>query len=100
MKKILIGLFFLSTLLRADYFDYIFQDRNSTYNSFGQTGLIQTPSAEIKGDNGVYLTLNRNDIYQLATLTVSPFDWMEASYFYYQPDAALGSVVFCKNIKN
>lgn len=86
MKKILIGLFFLSTLLSADYFDYIFQDRNSTYNSFGQTGLIQTPSAEIKGDNGVYLTLNRNDIYQLATLTVSPFDWMEASYFYYQPD--------------
>tara|TARA_B100000900_G_scaffold406702_1_gene418131 strand:- start:681 stop:2645 length:1965 start_codon:yes stop_codon:yes gene_type:complete len=29
--------------------------------------------------------LNRNDIWKFGTLTVSPFDWLEASYFYYRP---------------
>ncbi len=85
MKNILIGLFSFSILSEASYLDYIYDDRSATYNSFGQTGLIQTPSAETKGENGVYFVLNKNDIYKFATLTVSPFDWMEASYFYYQP---------------
>ncbi len=86
MKNILIGLFSFSLFCNADYLDYVYQNRAPTSNSFGQTGLIQTPSAEIKGENSIFLTLNKNDIYKFATLTVSPFDWMEASYFYYQPE--------------
>ncbi len=31
------------------------------------------------------MTLNRNDIWKFGTLTVSPFDWLEAGYFYYRP---------------
>lgn len=30
-------------------------------------------------------TFNANDIWKFGTLTVSPFDWLEASYFYYRP---------------
>ena len=29
--------------------------------------------------------MNRNDIWKFGTLSVSPFDWLEASYFYYRP---------------
>ncbi len=33
----------------------------------------------------VAFSINRNDIWKIGTLTVSPFDWLEASYFYYRP---------------
>ncbi|MDA8673825.1 YjbH domain-containing protein [Gammaproteobacteria bacterium] len=57
----------------------------SSYNSFGQVGLIQTPSADSKIEGSISLTLNKNDIWKFGTLSVSPFDWLEASYFYYRP---------------
>ena len=31
------------------------------------------------------MTFNNNDIWKFGTLSVSPFDWLEASYFYYRP---------------
>ena len=74
-----------STNIKSDYLDYIYQDQNPSLNSFGQTGLIQTPSAETKGEGSVFFTYNKNNIWKIGTLTVSPYDWMEASYFYYRP---------------
>ena len=65
--------------------DYVYKDRQASYNSFGQVGLIQTPSAESKSEGSVYLSINKNDIWKIGTLTVSPFNWLEASYFYYRP---------------
>ena len=35
------------------------------------------------------MTLNRNDMWKFGTLTVSPFDWLEAGYFYYRPSDLL-----------
>ncbi len=58
---------------------------NFSYNSFGQVGLIQTPTADSMPEGTVSFTLNKNDIWKFGTLTVSPFDWLEASYFYYRP---------------
>ena len=31
------------------------------------------------------MSLNRNDMWKIGTLSVAPFDWLEASYFYYRP---------------
>ena len=31
------------------------------------------------------MVLNKNDIWKFGTLSVSPFDWLEAGYFYYRP---------------
>ena len=65
----------------------------SSYNSFGQVGLIQTPSADSKQEGSVSFTLNQNDIWKFGTLSVSPFNWLEASYFYYRPsDLAWGGI--------
>tara|TARA_Y200000002_G_scaffold240774_1_gene199022 strand:+ start:24890 stop:26899 length:2010 start_codon:yes stop_codon:yes gene_type:complete len=47
--------------------------------------LIQTPTAETKGEGSIYLTYNKQNIWKLGTLTVTPYDWLEASYFYYRP---------------
>ena len=58
---------------------------NSSYNSFGQVGLIQIPTADSRPAGSVYFTFNNNEIWKYGTLTVSPFDWLEASYFYYRP---------------
>ena len=62
---------------------------SSSYNSLGQTGLINIPSAEIHKEQSAYFTFNRSNYIKLGTLTVTPFDWLEASYFYYRPDDLL-----------
>ena len=71
--------------MNADFIDYIYEDRQNSYNSFGQVGLIQLPSAESKSEGSVFFSFNNNEIWKIGTLTVSPFDWLEASYFYYRP---------------
>lgn len=60
-----------------------------SYNSLGQTGLINIPSAEVHEEQSTFFTFNRSNFIKLGTLTVTPFDWMEASYFYYRPDDLL-----------
>ncbi|MDC0923731.1 YjbH domain-containing protein, partial [Gammaproteobacteria bacterium] len=46
---------------------------------------MQTPSADSRPEGSIAVTLNKNDIWKFGTLTASPFDWLEASYFYYRP---------------
>ena len=48
-------------------------------------GLIQIPTADSKEEASIYFTFNRNDIWKFGTLSASPFNWLEASYFYYRP---------------
>jgi hypothetical protein len=62
---------------------------SASYNSLGQTGLINIPTAEIHKEQSAYFTFNRSNYIKLGTLTVTPFDWLEASYFYYRPDDLL-----------
>ena len=51
--------------------------------------MIQTPSAFSRPEGSVSLILNKNDIWKFGTLSVSPFNWLEASYFYYRPSDLL-----------
>jgi hypothetical protein len=70
------------------------QIKPNSYNSLGQVGLINTPSAEIKEEQSIYFTFKKNDFTKLGTLTVTPYSWLEASYFYYRPhDIAWGGKV-------
>ena len=82
-------LIIFSASIHAGYLDYLKPSNkkilNSSYNSFGQIGLIQTPSANSRPEGSIAVTINKNDIWKFGTLTVSPFDWLEASYFYYRP---------------
>ncbi len=91
MKKTLISFFLLVFInfVNADYLDYVYQDRDYSYNSLGQTGLIHLPSAQTKGNSSIFFTYNNSEFWKIGTLTVTPFDWLEASYFYYRPDDLL-----------
>jgi hypothetical protein len=74
-----------SLALYASNSYYIFGNQHSSLNSFGESGLIVLPSAEIKDAGSVNFSFSRNDIYKYGALTISPFNWLEASYFYYRP---------------
>ncbi len=36
-------------------------------------------------EGSVSFTFNKNDIWKYGNLSVSPFNWLEANYFYYRP---------------
>ena len=74
-KKILVLIFFFSINIYT-----------KSYNTLGQIGLINLPSAEIMEDQSVFFTIKRDSFTKLGTLTVTPFSWLEASYFYSKPD--------------
>ena len=75
----------LSLSLSASNSFYIYGNKYSSLNSFGETGIIVIPSAEIKESGSLNFSLSTNEIYKYGTLTISPFNWLEASYFYYRP---------------
>ncbi len=85
MRIYYFSLILFSNFAFSNYFDYIYQDRQPSFNSFGQVGLIQTPTANTKGEDSIHLIINNNQMWKYGSLTVTPFDWLEASYFYYRP---------------
>jgi hypothetical protein len=75
-KFFIIILIATSSLINADSF------RFNSYNNHGVVGLINTPSARFfnEGVHGISLYSGNPD--QKITLTSSPYDWLEASFFY------------------
>lgn len=86
IKLLSLILFCFSFKSFASYLDYIYTDRTPSLNSWGQVGLIQTPTADTYGESSAFLSITQNDIYKFGSINVSPFDWLEASYFYYRPN--------------
>ena len=76
---------FISFGLHGSYLEYKYKNTSLTFNSFGQAGLIQVPTADNFEEGSVYFNFNYNELYKFGSLTVSPFDWLDASYFYYRP---------------
>ena len=67
-----------------DYLKYIFNYQD-TYNIFGETGLITIPSAKVSKSGSLYFNYSSNDIFKYGSLVITPFDWLESSFFYYRP---------------
>ena len=76
-KKFFFVIIFLTpNILSADNYIY------NSFNNHGVVGLINTPTARLY-DEGVHgLTLYSGDPDQKITLSSSPYDWLEASFFY------------------
>lgn len=68
--------FFWFQVLLADSFE------NNSYNNHGIIGLINLPTARFYDESAHGITLYDGTPDQKITLTASPFDWMEASFFY------------------
>ena len=67
---------FINAFLHADSFE------NNIYNNHGIVGLINTPSARFYDESSFGITIYDGNPDQKITLTSSPFDWLEASFFY------------------
>tara|TARA_X000000950_G_scaffold289217_1_gene410920 strand:- start:193 stop:2199 length:2007 start_codon:yes stop_codon:yes gene_type:complete len=52
--------------------------------------------ADSRPEGTLALTFNKNDMWKFGTLTVSPLDWLEASYFYYRPSELIWSATNTK----
>ena len=55
---------------------------NNTFNNHGSIGLINLPSARIHNESSFGITFYDGNPDQKITLTSSPYDWLEASFFY------------------
>ena len=78
-------LYLLSNFLHTSEYHYIYPSKSNSKNSFGSVGLIQVPSAKNDESGNLTFTYTNTGFYNFGALTVSPFDWLEASYFYYRP---------------
>lgn len=76
--RILLSFSFLfsSSILQSDSFS------NNIYNNHGSIGLVNIPTARFYGEEIHGVTLYYGDPDQKVTLTSSPYDWLEASFFY------------------
>ena len=73
---ILLSFFLFVNQLNSDSYDY------NSFNNHGVLGLINTPTARFY-DEGVHgITLYDGTPDQKITLSSSPYDWLEASFFY------------------
>lgn len=75
-KKLIIYLSILPLFIVGDSFEY------NSYNNHGVVGLVNMPTARVYDESSFGLTLYDGSPDQKITMTSSPFDWMEASFFY------------------
>ncbi len=54
----------------------------NTFNNHGSIGLINSPSARFYNEGSFGLTIYKGTPDQKITITASPYDWLEASFFY------------------
>ena len=78
LKRFLILLLFFITTpeLISDNF------RSNNFNNHGSVGLINTPTARLFDESVYGITLYSGSPDTRLTLTSSPFDWLEASFYY------------------
>ena len=69
-------LFLIGHKIQADNFYF------NTFNNHGVIGLINMPSARIYEEGSIGVTVYDGTPDQKITLTSSPYNWMEASFFY------------------
>ena len=71
-----VSLFYINSIYSSDSFEF------NLYNNYGIVGTIHTPSARTfeEGVHGV--TIYKGTPNQTITLAASPFNWLEASFFY------------------
>lgn len=76
----------LSNLIYPDYYIRSTpQLIQGSYNSVAQTGLIHLPTAESQPGGTVGITLGNSSINKFLSINASPFDWLEASFYYHRP---------------
>ena len=82
----LFSILFISFSVSSQNSFYVYGNQDATSNIFGEIGTIVLPSAEIRKAGSVNFLFSRNNIFKYGAISITPFNWMEASYFYYRPN--------------
>ena len=64
---------------------YLYGTNDKSFNIFGETGIVVLPNAETRKAGSLNFSYSDNQMFKYGALVVSPFDWLEASYFYHRP---------------
>ena len=75
-------LLFFSSILETSYLDYIYPHNSPTYNEYGSTGYLVTPSAYFHNEGVITLLSANSSPYERLGITAHPTDWLEAVYRY------------------
>lgn len=98
--------FFLVVFASFSFYSYADSLENNFYNNHGVVGLINIPTARFYDESVHGLTLYNGNPDQKITLTASPYDWIEASFFYMnnndirQCRGGTDGRIFCQGFKD
>lgn len=82
MRYFLFILFFISFNAIASIDDYLPVDTGPTSTNFGETGLLEMPTARIMPEGTLKIGFNSFFPYEVTSMSASPFSWMEAVFRY------------------
>ena len=84
VAKALLCLFIicLTKPVKADLDDYLPRDPGPTSSNYGDTGLLEIPSARLMPEGSLKIGINSFDPYEVTAMTATPFSWLEATFRY------------------
>jgi len=72
----------LSTFILGDIDDYLPQDPGPTSSNYGETGLLEIPTARLMPEGSFKFGINSSYPYEMTVISATPFSWMEATFRY------------------
>jgi len=98
-KLLFVSLFILcSKNINAAIDDYFYYDIRPTSSNYGNTGLLELPSARFMPQASLRLTFSSSFPNEYTALTASPFPWLEATYRYTEvKDRLYGPITYSGN---
>ena len=62
--------------------DYLPKDPGPTSTNFGETGLIDMPTARLMQEGSLKIGFSNFSPYQVTSINATPFSWLEAGFRY------------------
>ena len=84
VAKALLCLFIicLTKPIKAELDDYLPKDPGPTSSNYGDTGLLEIPTARLMPEGSLKIGINSFDPYEVTAMTATPFSWLEATFRY------------------
>lgn len=89
---------FIFNSVKASIDDYLPRDPGPTSSNYGNTGLLEMPTARLMDEGSFKFGINSSYPYEVTALTATPFSWLEATFRYNEiKNQPYGPVAFSGN---
>jgi len=78
----LVFLGLLSPCVKSGLNDYLPTDPGPTSSNYGETGLLEIPSARLMSEGSFKIGFNNSYPYEMTVMAATPFPWLEATFRY------------------